>query len=83
MPGVDGLKATRQITRNVPDTRVVTLSNISDDDVGLLGLRAGAVGFISKDTSVEALPRAVRGVHRSPGRSSSSRVGLRPARAAA
>lgn len=63
MPGVDGLKATEQITREIPDTRVVMLTGTNEDDLGLLGLKAGAVGFISKDVSIEAVPRAVRGVH--------------------
>jgi two-component system, NarL family, response regulator LiaR len=63
MPGVDGLKATEQITREVPETRVVMLTGTNEDDLGLLGLKAGAVGFISKDVPVEAVARAVRGVH--------------------
>lgn len=63
MPGVDGLKATEQISREIPDTRVVMLTGTNEDDLGLLGLKAGAVGFISKDVSIEAVPRAVRGVH--------------------
>jgi DNA-binding NarL/FixJ family response regulator len=63
MPGVDGLKATEQITREVPETRVVMLTGTNEDELGLLGLKAGAVGFITKDVSVDAVPRAVRGVH--------------------
>lgn len=63
MPGIDGLKATEQITQEVPETQVVMLTGSDEDELGLLGLRAGAVGFITKDVSIEAVPRAVRGVH--------------------
>lgn len=63
MPRIDGLKATEQITREVPETQVVMLTGTDEDELGLLGLKAGAVGFITKDVSIEAVPRAVRGVH--------------------
>jgi DNA-binding NarL/FixJ family response regulator len=63
MPGIDGLKATEQIAQEVPETQVVMLTGSDEDELGLLGLKAGAVGFITKDVSIEAVPRAVRGVH--------------------
>ncbi len=63
MPVLDGIKATEKITREVPGVQVVMLTGSDEDELGFLGLRAGAVGFITKDVSVEAIPRAVRGVH--------------------
>jgi DNA-binding NarL/FixJ family response regulator len=62
MPVMDGIKATERITEESPDTHVVMLTGSDEDELGYLGLRAGAVGFITKDVSVEAIPRAVRGV---------------------
>ncbi len=63
MPGMDGIEATRRILRAVPAARVVMLTRSDDDELGLLGLRAGAVGFLTKDVDISALPRAVRGAH--------------------
>lgn len=60
MPGIDGIVATRQIVANVPDVKVIILTSSDDDDVGLLTLRAGASGFLSKTVGMEALPRALR-----------------------
>lgn len=63
MPGMDGIEATRRIIRAVPGARVVMLTRSDDDDLGLLGLRAGAVGFLTKDVDISAIPRAIRGAH--------------------
>jgi DNA-binding NarL/FixJ family response regulator len=63
MPGIDGIEATRRISKEVPSARVVILTRSDEDDLALLGLRAGAVGYLTKDVSVEAIPRALRGAH--------------------
>jgi len=60
MPSVDGLEATRRITDRVPGTKVVMLTSTDDVDLGLVGLRAGAVGFLSKSLPPESLPQALR-----------------------
>lgn len=62
MPGTDGIEATRQITAAVPSTRVVMLSRTVDDELAWLCLRAGAVGYLSKEVDVSAIPGALRGV---------------------
>jgi NarL family two-component system response regulator LiaR len=64
MPGVDGILATRQILKVVPDQLVIVLTGADDEDdqLGLLALRAGAAGFITKEVDIEALPRALAGV---------------------
>jgi DNA-binding NarL/FixJ family response regulator len=63
MPEMDGIEATRRITESAPDTRVVMLTSRDDEEVSFLGLRAGAVGFLSKDVSLDAIPRAIQGAH--------------------
>jgi len=64
MPELDGILATRQILKRAPDQVVIVLTGADDQDheLGLLALRAGAAGFISKDVDINALPRALKGV---------------------
>jgi two-component system, NarL family, response regulator LiaR len=64
MPELDGIMATRQIRRELPDQLVIVLTGAGEDDheLGLQALRAGASGFLSKDLEIEALPRALEGV---------------------
>jgi DNA-binding NarL/FixJ family response regulator len=61
MPEVDGIAATRRILKEIPEQRVVLLTSTDEEEMGLLGLRAGAVGFLSKDLDIDVLPRALRG----------------------
>jgi DNA-binding NarL/FixJ family response regulator len=58
MPDMDGIEATRRLTR----TRVLILTTFGLDDYIIEALRAGAAGFILKDTRVEDLLEAVRTV---------------------
>jgi NarL family two-component system response regulator LiaR len=64
MPGLDGILATRQILKMIPDQLVIVLTGADDEDdeLGLLALRAGAAGFLSKDVDINALPRTLNGV---------------------
>ena len=64
MPGLDGIMATRQIRRQLPEQLVIVLTGAGADDAefGLLALRAGASGFLSKEVEIEALPRALEGL---------------------
>lgn len=64
MPAADGLTATSKLTRMMPEMRVVMISTWDDDELGLLGLRAGAEGFLTKDTDIEALTRSLASVVR-------------------
>jgi DNA-binding NarL/FixJ family response regulator len=61
MPDGDGIQATRRILAREPGTEVVILTSSDDDEVGMVGLRAGASGFLNKRAGVDALPRALRG----------------------
>ena len=60
MPGMDGIEATRRIIEEAPDTRVVMLTGSRDDELALRGLRAGAVGYLAKDTPIEDISLALR-----------------------
>jgi NarL family two-component system response regulator LiaR len=64
MPGFDGISATREIRRQLPEQLVIVLTGAGtdDDELALLALRAGAGGFLSKDLEIEALPRALEGL---------------------
>jgi two-component system, NarL family, response regulator LiaR len=61
MPELDGIAATRRIIKEIPDQVIVILTTADDDEIGLLGLRAGAAGFLAKDVDVDVLPRALHG----------------------
>ena len=63
MPVEDGLSATRRVTAALPGTRVVVLTTFSLDEYVFEALRAGASGFLLKDTDPAELVRAVRVVH--------------------
>jgi DNA-binding NarL/FixJ family response regulator len=62
MPVLNGLEATRQITRTVPATKVLILSSYSDDEYVQQLTDAGAVGFMVKQTAANELLRAIREV---------------------
>ena len=63
MPVEDGLSATRRITAALPEVRVVVLTTFSLDEYVFDALRAGASGFLLKDTEPAELVRALRVVH--------------------
>jgi DNA-binding NarL/FixJ family response regulator len=61
MPGMDGIEATRHITTSplTADVRVLVLTTFAADDYVVAALRAGASGFVLKDTEPADLVRAV------------------------
>lgn len=69
MPGVDGLAATRRITEHerLNECKVVILTTFDLDEYVFEALRAGAAGFLVKDTEPDELLRAVRAVVRGGG----------------
>jgi DNA-binding NarL/FixJ family response regulator len=60
MPRMDGLEATRQVAVLPDAPRVIVLTTFDTDDMVLQALRAGAAGFLLKDTPPERLVAAVR-----------------------
>ncbi|KRE59050.1 LuxR family transcriptional regulator [Arthrobacter sp. Soil736] len=65
MPDGDGLEATRQIMagKDLAGTRIIILTTFELDEYIAEAVRAGAAGFLVKDTEPEELLRAVRVVH--------------------
>jgi DNA-binding NarL/FixJ family response regulator len=64
MPTLNGIEATRQITRRVPSTRILVLSMYSDEAYIAQILQAGAAGYILKDSADVDLIQAVSEVAR-------------------
>jgi two-component system, NarL family, response regulator LiaR len=64
MPGMDGIEATRQITSRQPKTHILVLTSFAADSKVFPAIKAGALGYLLKDSSPEELVRAIRQVHR-------------------
>ncbi|MFZ1755189.1 MAG: response regulator transcription factor [Caldilineaceae bacterium] len=64
MPGMDGIEATRRITEKRPDARILVLTSFAADNKLFPAIKAGALGYLLKDSSPEDLLRAIRQVHR-------------------
>ena len=62
MPGIDGVAATRTITESGSDAKVLVMTTFDLDEHVLGALRAGASGFLLKDTPPEDLVSAIRSV---------------------
>jgi len=60
MPGVDGIEATDRIHRLHPGTQVVVLTTYADDESILGALRAGAIGYLTKDADGAQIGRALQ-----------------------
>ncbi|MEU9080571.1 response regulator transcription factor [Kitasatospora sp. NPDC048538] len=63
MPVLDGIGASRELAATVPDCKVLALSTFDMDEYVVGALRAGACGFLPKDSSPEDLSAAIRTVH--------------------
>ena len=64
MPGMDGLTAIERLQVTQPEVAVVILTTYNEDDLMVRGLRAGARGFLLKDTGRETLFNAIRAAAR-------------------
>lgn len=59
MPGVDGVEAARLIHRSMPSVAVVMLTMHADGDVMAKALKAGAIGYLVKDASIDEVADAL------------------------
>ena len=60
MPVMDGVTATAAIRRELPEVEVVALTSVLDDASVFGAIRAGAIGYLLKDTEAEDLCRAIK-----------------------
>jgi DNA-binding NarL/FixJ family response regulator len=60
MPVMDGIQATATIRRELPDTEVLALTSVLEDSAVVGAVRAGAIGYILKDTEADELRRAIK-----------------------
>jgi NarL family two-component system response regulator LiaR len=63
MPGLDGIEATRAITARLPGIRILALTSFAADDKVFPAIKAGALGYLLKDSDPEELVQAIRRVH--------------------
>lgn len=64
MPVLGGIEATRQITAALPGVRVLVLTSFAADEDVFPAIKAGALGYLLKDSGPEDLVRAIRQVSR-------------------
>jgi DNA-binding NarL/FixJ family response regulator len=62
MPGLDGLEVARQVAQKSPRTRIIILSMHSNEAYVLEALRAGATGYVLKESGADELIRAIHAV---------------------
>lgn len=64
MPEMDGIEAIRRITARQPEARILVLTSFATDDKVFPAIKAGALGYLLKDSDPEELVRAIRQVYR-------------------
>jgi len=64
MPEVDGIEAIRRITSRWPEARILVLTSFATDDKVFPAIKAGALGYLLKDSSPEELVQAIEHVCR-------------------
>jgi NarL family two-component system response regulator LiaR len=60
MPVMDGIRAIEAIRREIPETEVVALTSVLEDVSIAEAVRAGAIGYLLKDTEAHELRRAIK-----------------------
>ncbi|HMS58673.1 MAG TPA: response regulator transcription factor [Tepidiformaceae bacterium] len=60
MPVMDGITAIGHIRRELPDVEVIALTSVLEDASVVGAVRAGAIGYLLKDTEADALRKAIR-----------------------
>lgn len=60
MPEMDGVTATAAVRKELPDTEVIALTSVLEDNAVIGAVRAGAIGYLLKDTESDELIRAIK-----------------------
>lgn len=60
MPVMDGIAATEAIRREMPDVEVLAVTSVLEDAAVINAVRAGAIGYLLKDTQADELCRAIK-----------------------
>jgi NarL family two-component system response regulator LiaR len=64
MPNMDGIEATRQIKTSQPGSRILVMTSFATDDKVLPAIKAGALGYLLKESAPEDLVQAIHQIHR-------------------
>ncbi|MBP6786359.1 MAG: response regulator transcription factor [Candidatus Promineofilum sp.] len=64
MPRMNGVEAVHAIRAEFPNAHILVLTSFSDDELVFPAIKAGALGYLLKDSSPEELVRAIRDVNR-------------------
>ncbi len=60
MPVMDGITATQVIRRELPDVEVVALTSVLEDEAVIGAVKAGAIGYLLKNTEADELCKAIK-----------------------
>jgi NarL family two-component system response regulator LiaR len=64
MPRKDGIEAIAEIKRRDPEARILVLTSFAADEMVFPAIKAGALGYVLKDSSSEELIEAIRAIYR-------------------
>jgi NarL family two-component system response regulator LiaR len=64
MPKMDGIEATRQIKASQPESHILVMTSFAADDKVFPAIKAGALGYLLKESAPEDLVQAIRQIHR-------------------
>ena len=60
MPVMDGITATSKIRGELPDTEVIAITSVLEDDAVIGAVKAGAIGYLLKDAEPDELHNAIK-----------------------
>jgi NarL family two-component system response regulator LiaR len=64
MPKMDGIEATRRIKASQPESRILVMTSFAADDKVFPAIKAGALGYLLKESAPEDLVQAIHQIHR-------------------